>query len=71
MSTIHAIYKDGVFRPSAPVELPDGSEVVFEPRIVGEGNGSADSLSKIYAILGQSFETGDRDTAERHNEHQP
>lgn len=72
MSTIHAIFKDGVFRPREPVELPDGSEVVFEPRIVNGSSGSSeDILSEIYEILGKRFDSGDRFGAERHNEHQP
>ena len=72
MITIHAIFKDGVFHPSEPVELPDGSEVVFEPRIVnGSCDPPGDLLSKIHEILGRRFDSGDRYGAERHNEHQP
>ena len=32
MKTIHAVYENGVFRPVEPVELPEGCEVVVEPR---------------------------------------
>ena len=28
-------------------------------------------LAAIYAILGERFDTGEHDVAERHNEHQP
>ena len=38
MGTIHAIYEDGVFKPTAPVELPEACEVEFEPRIVEAPN---------------------------------
>ncbi len=31
MSTIHAMDEYGVFRPTTPVELPEGSEVTIEP----------------------------------------
>jgi predicted DNA-binding antitoxin AbrB/MazE fold protein len=31
MKTIHAIYEDGVFRPTEPVELPNGTEVEITP----------------------------------------
>ncbi len=34
MATIHAIYENGVFRPTAPVALPEACEVEFEPRVV-------------------------------------
>ncbi len=32
MKTIHAIYANGVFRPLERVDLPEASEVEFEPR---------------------------------------
>ncbi|MDZ7618215.1 MAG: antitoxin family protein [Patescibacteria group bacterium] len=31
---LHAIYENGVFRPSQPVDLPDRCEVEFEVRAV-------------------------------------
>ena len=34
MSTVHAVYKDGVFRPTGAVPLPETCEVEVEPRIV-------------------------------------
>ncbi|MEO2089728.1 MAG: antitoxin family protein [Gemmataceae bacterium] len=33
MSTIQAIYQDGVFKPKEPVELPEGTEVTVEPAV--------------------------------------
>ena len=39
MKTIHAIYENGVFRPTEPVDLPDRTAVEFEPR---RGPGGAD-----------------------------
>lgn len=71
MSTIHAIFEDGVFRPREPVQLPEGSEVEFEPRIVQNVGENGQSQSKVYEILGKRFESGESDTAARHNEHQP
>ena len=70
--TIHAIYESGVFRPVEPVELPEHTTVEFEPRVI-DGPGPAaqnDGLAKIYAILGERYQSGHPDTAERHNEHQ-
>jgi len=71
MSIIHAIFKDGVFRPREPVGLPEGSEVEFEPRIVRIVDENGEALSRVYDILGKRFESGESDTAARHNEHQP
>jgi predicted DNA-binding antitoxin AbrB/MazE fold protein len=32
--TIHAVFENGVFRPTGPVDLPESCEVEFEPRTV-------------------------------------
>ena len=43
MATIHAIFENGVFRPTEPVGLADSTEVVFEPRVVpAVANGDLD-----------------------------
>ena len=68
MSTIRAIYENGVFRPIGPIELPDRSVVEFEPRPV-EGEGEA--LDAIYEVLSHRHRSGRHDLAERHDEHQP
>lgn len=34
MTTVHAVYENGVFRPTEPVALPEACEVEFEPRVV-------------------------------------
>ncbi len=76
MKTIHAIYENGVFRPTEHVELPNGIEVeVHAPDSPAEQKlASAPmeaSLAKVYDILGHRYSSGFTDTAERHNEHQP
>ncbi len=72
--TIHAIYENGVFRPVEPVELPEHTAVEFEPRVLAppaqDGSGG-EGLAKIYAILGERYQSGHTDTAARHDEHQP
>jgi predicted DNA-binding antitoxin AbrB/MazE fold protein len=70
MSTIRAIYENGVFRPTEPVQLPERCEVEFEPRVLGPGQRRA-SLDEIYEILSKRYNSGESDVAERHNEHQP
>ncbi|MFH1107855.1 MAG: antitoxin family protein [Planctomycetota bacterium] len=71
MGTVHAVFENGVFRPSDPVALPEGCEVEFDPRIVGRANGDGDSLPNVYEILRGRFDSGEPDVSARHNEHQP
>jgi predicted DNA-binding antitoxin AbrB/MazE fold protein len=68
--TVRAIFENGVFRPTGPVNLPDRSEVEFEPRPVA-APAERPSLDDVYAILGKRFNSGEHDVAARHNEHQP
>ena len=68
--TVHAIYKNGVFRPIQTVDLPEGAEVNFEPRVVAPSD-APDDQEAIYAILRERYDSGQHDSAERHNEHQP
>jgi predicted DNA-binding antitoxin AbrB/MazE fold protein len=68
--TIHAVFENGVFRPTQSVDLPDRCEVEVEVRQV-KPEGESPSLEEIYAILGARFDSGEHDVAARHNEHQP
>jgi len=70
MSSIHAIYEDGVFRPIQPVDLPDRCEVEVEIRAV-KSEQQRPSLDDVYAILGRRHSSGEHDVAARHDEHQP
>ena len=70
MTTVRAIFENGVFRPTDPVELPERCEVEFEPRPVQQAMG-LEQLDPIYEVLRQRHRSGERDVAERHNEHQP
>ena len=71
MKTVHAVYEHGVFRPLGTVELPERTEVEFEPRPVVQSEGRNGSLDSIYAILGERYQSGEHDVAVRHDEHQP
>ena len=64
--TIHALYENGVFRPTEKVDLPDPCEVEVEIRQVKEGP-KKPTLDDVYAILSERFNTGEHDVAERHN----
>jgi len=70
MHTVLADYEGGVFKPIAPVPLPDHCRVEFEPRVV-ERLDAPPSLDDVYALLNARFDSGVHDVAARHNEHQP
>jgi len=70
LKTIHAVYENGVFRPTEAVDLPDPCEVEVEVRQVKEGP-KKPSLDDVYAILNKRNDSGEHDIAARHNEHQP
>jgi len=69
MKTIHAIYENGVFRPTEPVDLPEGAAVVIQARATADPIQAA--RQRVYDTLSRSYEGGDPHAAERHNEHQP
>ena len=71
MKTIHAVFESGVFRPLEKVELPELTEVEFEPRPVLPSEDRNKALDGIYAILGERYQSGEHDVAARHDEHQP
>ena len=71
--TIHAVYENGVFRPTQPVDLPEHTTVEIELRVEA-GTAAApvsEGLAKVYAILAERHDSGHHDTAARHDEHQP
>jgi predicted DNA-binding antitoxin AbrB/MazE fold protein len=78
-STIHAVYENGVFKPTQPVALPDKCEVEFEPRLVESPladritavKQSDPALAGVYEVLARRSNSGHHDTSEQHNEHQP
>jgi predicted DNA-binding antitoxin AbrB/MazE fold protein len=65
MKTITAIYENGLFRPSGPVDLPEGCVV----RIVLDQPATPceDARKRVFEHLSASFETGDAEAAARHN----
>lgn len=71
MKTIQAIFEQGVFRPHGLVELPERTEVEFEPKVVGEKESGVGDMRGIIEVMSRSYDTGQRDLAARHNEHQP
>ena len=69
MPIITAVYENGVFRPTGPVDLPEGSTVRVEPDAVLTSEQAA--RERVVANLSRSYDTGDPEAAARHNEHRP
>ncbi len=70
--TVKAIYKQGLFKPVTPVNLPENAEVeIVLPDEKEDFARHERTRKEIIAILSRSYETGESDLAERHNEHQP
>lgn len=70
MSTVRAVFENGVFRPTGPVDYPEHAIFEFEPRQVSEDRREA-AMKAVYEILSRRYSSGETDVAERHNEHQP
>jgi predicted DNA-binding antitoxin AbrB/MazE fold protein len=70
MKAIHAIYEHGVFRPLEAVDLPETTEVVFEPCPVLP-LATPEARARVLAVLAQRFDSGETRVAARHDEHQP
>ena len=69
--TIHATYRNGVFTPTNPVDLPEGSEVNVDVHVIARPVAPSPSMTKVYEILSRRYDAGEPDLAKRHNEHQP
>ena len=70
MKVIHAVFENGVFRPRDSVDLPEGSEVEFEPRVVREAPPKS-HRERLHDFLNRRIETGETDMAARHDEPLP
>ena len=71
MKSIHAVHENGVFRPTGTVDLPEGSEVTIETKPDPAPEGLSAHQRRIYDLLSQAEDTGDRSLSERHDGHQP
>jgi predicted DNA-binding antitoxin AbrB/MazE fold protein len=69
---IHAVYKNGVFRPIDPVELPENCQVeilIHQPASADSRTSAASSLTKLAAIARDLPNNPDlpTDLAEQHD----
>jgi predicted DNA-binding antitoxin AbrB/MazE fold protein len=60
MKTVHAVFEDGVFKPTEPVQLPEKCEVEFEPKLVsGRTAASVSSAQQaIYELCAEVIPPG-------------
>ncbi|MGL4513888.1 MAG: antitoxin family protein [Lacipirellulaceae bacterium] len=70
MKTVQAVFENGMFRPTEPVELPENCRVEFVPIVVGEPDDPR-HRERVEQILSARFTSGQGDLAARHDEHQP
>ncbi|HWB02482.1 MAG TPA: antitoxin family protein [Verrucomicrobiales bacterium] len=70
MSTLTAIYENGVFRPLEPVRLPENTRVEI-PIPDSLPTVSDAAVDAVYEALQFRFRSGTGDLAARHDEHQP
>ena len=73
--TLHGKVHGKTIELDEDLDVVDGQEVEVQVKIVQTTKPRqppiSEGLAKIYAILGERFNSGHTDTAERHNEHQP
>ncbi|MCC7425245.1 MAG: antitoxin family protein [Planctomycetaceae bacterium] len=69
MKAIHAVYENGVFRPTEPVDWPEQTRVVIE--LDSNQEPQRAPIDEVDEILSRRYRSGHHDTAARHNEHQP
>lgn len=75
LKTIHGKVHGKMIELDEDLGIAEDQEVevqvkVIEPRKTSP-TAMSEGLSKVYAILGERFESGHSDTAAQHNEHQP
>jgi len=70
--TIHGKVHGRTIELDEDLGVPEGQEVEVRVTVVPATTATmSDGLAKVYALLGERFDSGHKDTAERHNEHQP
>ncbi len=71
MTTVDAIYRKGTFEPLGRVDLPEEAHVRLQVEPIEVAGREEKAIREIYRLMGMRFYSGERDTAARHNEHQP
>lgn len=72
--TVHGIVHGRTIELDEDIGVAEGQEVEVEVKVIQSTKPAlpmSEGLAKIYAILGERYESGHTDTAARHDEHQP
>ena len=73
--TVHGKVRGRSIELSEDLGVPEGQDVEVQIKILSatptDGPRMTEGLAKIYEILGERYDSGFTDLAERHNEHQP
>ena len=70
--TIHGKAHGKTIELEEDLGVPEGQEVEVQVRMVLPATTPMkQGLAEVYAILGERYDSGHKDTAERHDEHQP
>ena len=71
MSAIPAVYENGVFRPTEPTQLPEGTRVIVETEDSATERIQA-ARRRVFESLSRSYDAGDPgNVLETHNDNQP
>lgn len=74
METIRGIVDHNTIRLVTPISFPEGSEIEFEPRMVGGADGAPPlgcNSAELYEVLSHRYDTGEHDLAARVDELDP
>lgn len=73
--TVHGIVRGRTIELEEELGVAEGQDVEVQVKVVSPTPTSrpplSEGLAKLYAVLGERYDSGHTDTAERHNEHQP
>ncbi len=72
MRTVRGKVRGRTIELDEDLGVPEGQAVEVQVTVVPTATGTmSEGLAKVYAILGERFDSGHKDTAGRLNEHQP
>ncbi len=72
--TLHGRVRGKTIELDEDLGIAEGQEVEVQVKVVAPAPPSpamSEELAKVYEILGERYDSGHTDLAERHNEHQP
>ena len=69
---VHGVIHGKTIELDEEIGIAEGQKVEVQVKVAREAPAPvSEGLAKIYAILGERYESGHTDTASRHDEHQP